>query len=462
MNEKQKTIAKPVSVSGRGLHSGHQVTITFRPAEGDTGYRFRRIDIETQPEIQAIVDYVVDTSRGTTISDGKITVATIEHVLAALVGCDIDNVLIDIDSDETPILDGSSILYVEALKEAGIVELKEAREYLELESNVYHTNGKGTEMIALPAETFSITTTIDYNSKVLGTQVAELHNMADFGSEIASCKTFVFLHEMEPLIKQGLIKGGDLENAIVYVEKLIDQDELDRLAAFFDKPKVRVLEQGNLNNVELKYDNEAARHKLLDVIGDLALVGKPFRAKIFATRPGHENNVKFAKLIREQYLGTINNRIPVYDPDKEPIYNINQIMEMLPHRPPFLLIDKIIEMGEDYVVGIKNITMDEPFFIGHFPEEPVMPGVLQVEAMAQCGGIYALNTVDEPERYSTYFMKLDNVRFRRKVVPGDTLIFKLTLKSPIRRGLCQMTGTAYVGSQIVMEGEMLAQILKNK
>jgi UDP-3-O-[3-hydroxymyristoyl] N-acetylglucosamine deacetylase/3-hydroxyacyl-[acyl-carrier-protein] dehydratase len=462
MNEMQRTIGKSVRVSGVGLHSGKQVTLTFLPSEGNTGYRFKRVDMENQPIIEALAENVVDTSRGTTIANGKAMVATIEHVLAALVGCNLDNVLIEIDGEETPILDGSSILYVEALKEAGSVEQEVEREYIELESNVNYTNGNGTEMIAIPAEKFSVSTMIDYNSKVLGTQHASLNSIDEFNDEFASCKTFVFLHEMEPLIKMGLIKGGDLENAIVYVEKFIEQEELDRLAEFFNKPKVVVLEQGNLNNVELKYQNEAARHKLLDVVGDLALVGKPLKARIFSTRPGHENNVKFAKLIREQYLGAIENKIPVYDPEKEPLYDINDIMKMLPHRYPFLLVDKVLEMGDDYITGIKNITMDEPFFTGHFPDEPVMPGVLQIEALAQCGGIFALSTVENPEDYSTYFMKLENVRFRKKVIPGDTLVFRLELKSPIRRGLCHMYGTAYVGSQVVMEGEMLAQILKNK
>ncbi len=462
MSDKQRTVAAPVSISGKGLHNGAKVTITFNPAPENHGFKFRRVDLENQPVIDALAEYVVDTSRGTTIEKDGVRISTIEHALAALVGMGIDNALIDIDSDETPILDGSSILYIESIEKVGTTEQKEERNYFEIKENIeFSIPEKGIEMLAVPSPDYAINTMIDYDSKVLTAQHAYLKSIKDFKEEIASCKTFVFLHEMEPLIKMGLIKGGDLANALVFVDKLIEQEELDRLADFFEKPRVKVLEQGVLNNVEMKFDNEPARHKLLDIIGDLALVGQPIKGKIFATRPGHGSNVEYAKKIREIIKnGEKKNGIPQYDPNAEPMYDINAIKNMLPHRSPFLLVDKILEVGKEHVVGVKNVTMNEPFFTGHFPDEPVMPGVLQVEAMGQCGGILVLSGLDKPEDYATYFMKIQNVKFRKKVVPGDTLIFTLRLISPIRRGLCHMQGEAYVGDQIVMEAEMLAQVVK--
>ncbi|MBI9033753.1 MAG: bifunctional UDP-3-O-[3-hydroxymyristoyl] N-acetylglucosamine deacetylase/3-hydroxyacyl-ACP dehydratase [Bacteroidales bacterium] len=462
MSDKQRTISTSVSISGKGLHNGTEVTITFNPAPVNHGYKFRRIDIETQPIVEALAENVVDTSRGTTIEQNGVRISTIEHALAALVGMGIDNAIIDINSDETPILDGSSIQYVQAIDKVGVIEQEEDRIYLEITENIEYTvPEKGIELLAVPASDYALNTMVDYDSKVLIAQHASLKSISRFKDEIAACKTFVFLHEMEPLIKAGLIKGGDLDNALIFVDKMVEQKELDRLSDFFRKPRVEVLSQGVLNNVEMKFDNEPARHKLLDVIGDLALVGRPIKGKIFATRPGHGANVAFAKKLRQIILdGEKNNGIPKYDPNAIPKYDINAIKNMLPHRFPFLLVDKILEVGTEHVIGVKNVTMNEPFFMGHFPEEPVMPGVLQIEAMGQCGGILVLSGLDKPEEYATYFMKIQNVKFRKKVVPGDTLIFSLRLISPIRRGLCHMKGEAYVGDQVVMEAEMLAQVVK--
>lgn len=461
---KQHTIKSEISVSGKGLHTGQDVTLTFKPAEENYGFRFIRTDLENQPEIKASIDYLSDTSRGTTLDLDGVKIHTIEHVLAALVGMQVNNVKIEVTAAEMPILDGSSRLYVEALEKVGCVEQEAEIEYFELTENITFTNAdEGVEYIAIPSDEFKVSVMIDYETKVLGTQHASLNNIADFKDEIAKARTFVFLHELEPLLNNNLIKGGDLANAIVYVDKPMEQSEYDRLAKIFNQPTIEVTDKGYLNNLELFTNNEPARHKLLDLIGDLALLGKPIKAHIIATKPGHKNNTDFTKLLKKQYLKDIKSKqTPQYPSNFKPLYNINDIMNILPHRPPFLLVDKIMEMGETHVVGCKTVTMNEPFFVGHFPGNPVMPGVLQIEAMAQTGGILVLSTVPDPENYITLFMKIDNVKFRNQVVPGDTIYFHLSLLSPIRRGLCQMGGVAYVGNKIVMEAVMLAQIVKKK
>jgi len=462
MSEKQTTIAEEVSISGIGLHTGSEVNLKFIPAPANTGYVFRRVDIEGKPEFQALADYVVDTSRGTTLEHKGARVTTIEHVLAALVGLSIDNVIVEMDQEEAPILDGSSFYYVHILQEVGLKDLDEVREYFELNEVIsYYDKKRNTEMTIIPDTTRRISTMIDYNTKVLGTQNAELNDFSDFATEIAPCRTFVFLHELEYLLDNDLIKGGDLSNAIVFVNKQVSDKELSRLAKLFNKPTVKVMQKGILNNLELKFDNEAARHKLLDVIGDLALVGMPIRGRVIAVRPGHESNVAFAKIIRE-HIKKRNFGPPTIDLNAEPQYDIAAIKKMLPHRNPFLLVDKVMKVTEDSVIGVKNVSMNEDFFVGHFPEEPVMPAVLQIEAMAQSGGILVLSQLPDPENYITYFLKIDNVKLRNKVVPGDTIVFDLKLLTPIRRGLCHMGGKAWVGDKVVMEAELLAQIVKKK
>ncbi len=465
MTDKQKTISREVSLSGTGLHTGKFVTITFKPAPVNHGYKFKRVDLENSPVIEASVDYVQDTVRGTNLVKNDVRISTTEHLLAAVFGLGIDNILIELDGVEIPILDGSSRFWAEALQRAGVVDQEADREYYELNSIIRYTNPKNkVEIIAMPSDELRYSVMIQFDSKVLNTQHASLDKVEDFVKEIANCRTFVFLHELEALIHHNLIKGGDLNNAIVFVDRLLSQEELDRLSSFFGKPRVEVLEAGILNNLELNFLNEPARHKLLDLMGDMALLGKRIKAHIIATRPGHFSNVEFTRLIKEQMLKDKKNvkasGAPCYDPNKPPYYDINDIKRLLPHRPPFLLVDKVLEMSDSHVVGLKNVTMNESFFVGHFPDEPVMPGVLQVEAMAQTGGILVLSTVPDPENYITYFMKIDQVKFRHKVVPGDTVIFSLKLVSPIRRGLCQMRGVAWVGDKVVMEAEMLAQISK--
>lgn len=459
---KQRTLKSPATVSGAGLHTGLDVTLTLKPADENFGIRFKRTDLEGSPEIEAIADYVTDTHRGTSIEKNGVKISTIEHVMAALAGLQIDNCLIEINAPETPITDGSARFFTEAIQNAGIVEQKADKKFLVIEDVIRHQdNSSRSEYIVLPDEQFRVTAMIDFESKVLGTQHASLDSLDDFVSEIAPCRTFVFLHELEFLLHKNLIKGGDLSNAIVFVNKAVTQEELDRLAALFNKPSVAVKSEGILNNLDLYFPNEPARHKLLDVIGDLALVGAPIKGQVIANRPGHGSNTQLAAILRKYMLNRkVDQSIPRYDPNKPALFEVKDIMRFLPHRPPFLLIDKIIELTENYVIGIKAVTMNESFFVGHFPDEPVMPGVLQIEAMAQTGGILALNTIDDPENYLTYFLKIDNVKFRNKVVPGDTLVFKLSLISPIRRGLCHMKGTAYVGNKVVMEATMLAQIIK--
>jgi len=463
MSQNQKTIRKAVSLKGKGLHTGYDVEITFRPAPVDHGYKFQRIDLEGKPIISASVDNVTDTSRGTTLVENGVEIHTIEHVLASLVGLELDNVLMEFSGPEAPILDGSAKMYVEALKKAGIQEQDAEKNYFIIKERiVFRDEENDIEIVAYPDDHFSVDVMVDYNSKVLGHQYASYHPTHDFEKEIAPSRTFVFFHELEMLLKHNLIKGGDLQNAIVIMENEVSQEELDRMADLFDKPHVKVKE-GILNNVDLRFSNEPARHKLLDVLGDLSLIGQPVLGKIVASRPGHYANTQFAKIIKEAIKKELSRvAIPTYDPTKEPLYDINQIKKLLPHRYPFLLVDKIIEMDEKSVIGIKNVTLNENFFMGHFPAEPIMPGVLQVEAMAQVGGILALNQVKDPENYQTLFLKIDKVKFKRKVIPGDTIIFRLELLTPIRRGLVHMFGQAFVGNELVMEGELMAQVSKIK
>ena len=447
------------------MHTGSPSNLTLCPAPDNHGYKFQRIDLSGEPVVDADVDLVVDTSRGTTLGKGDVRIHTVEHVLAALAGMEVDNCLIKLDGPEIPILDGSSKPFVEAIITSGFEEQKAEREYFELKENLtFEDPLKKAEILAVPANEYRITVMVDYNSPVLGTQHAAMYHAGEFKEEIAACRTFCFVHELEFLVKNNLIKGGDLSNAIVICDRDISQDKLDELATLLNKPSVKVHEKGVLNNVKLQFQNEPARHKLLDIIGDLALAGKPLKGHILAARPGHSSNVAFAKKIKEQIALEKKRKAeaPRYDIGAEPILNVVDIMALLPHRPPFLLVDKIIELSETHVVGVKNVTMNEPFFEGHFPGAPVMPGVLQVEAMAQTGGVLVLKTVPDPENYLTYFMKIDGVKFKSKVLPGDTLVFRLELVSPIRRGLCHMKGEAYVGGKVVMEAEMLAQIVKVK
>jgi UDP-3-O-[3-hydroxymyristoyl] N-acetylglucosamine deacetylase/3-hydroxyacyl-[acyl-carrier-protein] dehydratase len=459
---KQHTLAKATTISGIGLHTGKMVTMTFRPAAEQHGVKFQRTDLDGEQIIAADISKVVSTNRGTTIRNGDAQVSTVEHVLSALMGLGVDNVLIDIDGPEVPIMDGSAREFVAALQAAGLVEQDAVRDFFEITTPIaFRDEVTGAELLAFPSDNFEVTTMIDFNSPVLGQQYASLNKLEDYVAQIAPCRTFVFLHELEKLLSQNLIKGGDLDNAVVIVDRVMSVAELDILAQKLGKPSVKVEKEGILNTVDLHFKNEPARHKLLDIIGDLALIGKPIKGKIVATKPGHTANVEFAKLPKKQMQDQRKLQgKPKYDPNQEPIFDIIEITRRLPHRYPFLLIDKITELSATHVVGIKNVTFNEQYFQGHFPNNPVMPGVLQMEGMAQTGGILALSTVPDPQNWDTYFLKIDNGKFKQKVLPGDTLIFKLELLSPIRRGIVQMMGTAYVGNKIVSEAELTAQIVR--
>ena len=460
--QKQKTLAASFSLKGKGLHTGLDIEITFNPAPENHGYKIKRTDLEGQPVIDALAENVVATQRGTVLKKNGVQVSTIEHAMAALYALEIDNCLIEVNAPEFPILDGSARYFVEEIQKVGSVEQNAPRDYYIVKHKIeVKDEESGASLIILPDDKFSVNVLISFDSPVLNNQFASMNDLSEFPSELAASRTFVFVREIEMLLNNNLIKGGDLDNAIVIYDQKLPQESLDKLADMMNVPHLNLTGLGYINHEPLVFDNEPARHKLLDVIGDVALIGKPIRGRIIATRPGHKINNQFARMIRKD-IKQNEVQAPVYDPNREPVMDINRIRELLPHRYPFLLVDKIIEIGGNYIVGVKNITANEPFFQGHFPQEPVMPGVLQVEAMAQTGGLLVLNSVDEPERYSTYFMKIDGVKFRRKVVPGDTLIFRLELLAPIRRGISTMKGYVFVGDTLVSEAEFMAQIVKNK
>ena len=459
--DKQHTLSESISISGTGLHTGVLVDMTLQPANPGFGIQFQRVDLPNQPLIKADCDLVTDTSRGTTLQVGDAKVSTVEHILAALVGLGVDNLLIELNGPEIPIMDGSSAPFIEAIEKVGVLEQDAAKAWYSIDENIFHYDeDKRVEMVALPALDYQITTLIDFNSPVLGTQHAALKTIKDFKSEISPCRTFCFLHELETLLEHDLIKGGDINNAIVVVDKTVTKEEMTRLAKVFKRDKIEVKSEGYLNNLELRFPNEPARHKLLDVIGDLALIGYPIKARIIANRPGHSSNVEFAKKIK-QYIKKNKNikDVPVYDPSATPVYTLEQIEKTLPHRHPFLLVDKIIELTDTSIVGVKNVTFNEWFFPGHFPGNPVMPGVLQIEALAQTGGILCINAMPKGN-YDTYFLKINNCKFKQMVKPGDTMLLKLELMAPIRRGICEMRGTVYVNGKVATESELVAQVVK--
>jgi UDP-3-O-[3-hydroxymyristoyl] N-acetylglucosamine deacetylase/3-hydroxyacyl-[acyl-carrier-protein] dehydratase len=460
--DKQHTLNQAISISGTGLHSGINVDMTLSPANAGFGFQFQRIDLAGRPMIKADCDLVTDTSRGTTLEDNGAKISTVEHILAALVGMGVDNCLIELNGPEIPIIDGSSEPFVEIIEETGLLEQDAAKAWYSIDNNItYYDEKKRVEMTAMPALEYKVTTLIDFNSPVLGTQHAGLKTIQDFKTEIAPCRTFCFLHELEMLLDNNLIKGGDINNAIVIVDKKVTKEEMSRLAKAFGRDNMEIKSGGYLNNLELRFPNEPARHKLLDVIGDLALVGYPIKGHVIASRPGHSTNVEFAKKIKQYIRKNKHVRnTPVYNPNQQPIFSSQQIEKTLPHRYPFLLVDKIIELTDKYIVGIKNITFNEPFFVGHFPGNPIMPGVLQVEALAQTGGILAINAMAGGGQYDTYFLKIDNCKFKQKVVPGDTMVMKMELLNPIRRGIVEMRGTVFVGNKVVTEADLMAQLVK--
>lgn len=459
---KQQTLKGQFTVKGKGLHTGLEIEATFLPAPENHGYKIQRVDLEGQPVIDALAENVTGTQRGTVLERGDVKISTVEHALAALYAAGIDNCLIQVNAPEMPILDGSAAVYYKNIAEIGVVEQNADKDFYIIKQKIeVRDDSTGASIIALPDDRFSVDVMVEFNSKVLANQFASLDNLADFGTEISACRTFVFVREILPLVKANLIKGGDLDNAIVIYDTPMAQEELDSIADTMGSPHRQVSEFGYINDKPLAFENEPARHKLLDVLGDIALIGRPILGRIIATKPGHSLNTAFAKQIRKE-IKRQDMQAPRYNPSAEPIMDVNEIRRLLPHRYPFMMVDKIIEKGENYIVGVKNVTVNEPFFQGHFPQEPVMPGVLHVEAMAQTGGLLVLSSVDEPEKYSTYFMKIDNVKFRQKVVPGDTLIFHVSFMTPLRRGCAMMKGYAFVGEKIVTECEFMAQIVKNK